>query len=77
MIILRLSQENKLAKNVRSQIEFTFECRGNMFNDKIYTKSTQYYLDILQHEVYSECDDHCTIKKFPGAPEAFFVNVLL
>lgn len=77
VIILRLSQENKLAKNVRSQIEFTFECRGNMFNDKIYTKSTQYYLDILQHEVYSECDDHCTIKKFPGAPEAFFVNVLL
>ena len=70
-IILRLSQENRSVKNLKSHIELTFECRGNMFDDKIYTKSLQFQLDIPEEEYSLESVGNA----YEDSSDAFLVDI--
>jgi len=64
-ITLHLSQENRLAKKLSGHIKLMFECRGNMFNDKIYTESFEFYLNIPEEE-YSIQSGHSTCEDSSG-----------
>ena len=72
-IILRLSQKNGLVKNLRSQIKLMFECRGNMFNNKIYVEEVKFYVDIPLKESSVEFNE----VMHHNSSEAFLVDVVL